>query len=122
MLIEELRNQRNEAAVQTMWKMSAAKGANTLERIFSAYARNDSGSKPKLFTKAQFVKEQRDMDDIKAQPSRFRGKALGMIGSFDWRRTPEFLSNLLTHLMGKNDRMNILSLVPGNALFGVDER
>ena len=63
------------------------------------------------------AKEQRDMEAIKAQLSRSKGRALGMIGSFDWRKTPEMFSNLLTDAMGRNDRMNILSLVPGNALF-----
>ncbi|MFV0303026.1 MAG: hypothetical protein ACK5IP_19525, partial [Paracoccus sp. (in: a-proteobacteria)] len=63
------------------------------------------------------IKEQRDMGGLKEQLSRSKGRALGMIGSFDWRRTPEVFSNLLTDAMGKDDRFNILSLVPGNPLF-----
>ena len=57
------------------------------------------------------------MSAIKAQLSRSNARAKGMIGSFDWRKTPEVFSTALSDAMGRNDKMNILSMVPGNALF-----
>lgn len=48
-------------------------------------------------------------------------KAKGMIGDLHWKRTPQeagkLFSSLLTDAMGRNDRFNVLALVPGRALF-----
>ncbi|UFM64251.1 PLxRFG domain-containing protein [Paracoccus sp. MA] len=62
-------------------------------------------------------KEQRDMGAIKAQLSRSKGRALGMIGNLHWKNASGFFSSLLTDAMGRNDTWNILSLVPGHPLF-----
>ncbi|MDO5643852.1 MAG: hypothetical protein Q4G26_15880, partial [Paracoccus sp. (in: a-proteobacteria)] len=111
---------------------AAGAGSRTLKRsiLFNTLLRAESGQRPGLLERSlqqsrQLVTEggltrilyQRDMAAIKDQLSRSKGRALGMIGSFNWRKTPEFFSNLLTDAMGKNDSWNILSLVPGNALF-----
>ena len=122
LLVEELRNKRGEAAVNTMWKMaSAAKDAYALERILLSNARNDSGAEIKVFMKEEFVKHQRDLSALKDQLSRSGARAKGMIGNLHWQRTPkvfsEWMSSFLTDRMGADSRWNILGLVPGHALF-----
>lgn len=62
-------------------------------------------------------KNQRDMSAIKAQLSRSKGRALGMMGNLHWKNAPGYFSSLLTDAMGRNDRFNLLSLVPGHPLF-----
>lgn len=44
-------------------------------------------------------------------------RAKGLLGNLHWKKTPALFSSLLTDAMGKNDRLNILSLVPGHPLF-----
>lgn len=122
MLVEEIRNNRNEAAVQTMWKMrSAAKDDNALTRILLSNARSDGGTIPKVFTRDSFVKEQRDLSALKAQMSRSGARAKGMIGNLHWKRTPaavsKLWSNMLTDAMGRFEAANVLALVPGRPLF-----
>lgn len=63
------------------------------------------------------AKEQRDMGALKDALSSGVGRAKGMIGNLHWKNAPGFFSSLLTDAMGKNDKFNVLSLVPGRALF-----
>lgn len=66
-------------------------------------------------------KDQRDLSGLKERLSKTKGKVLGGIGNLHWKRTPQaaaqLWSNLLTDAMGKDDRFNALSLVPGRPLF-----
>lgn len=69
----------------------------------------------------QFPRFQRDMSALKARLMTSGAAARGMVGNLHWQRTPKqvsaLLSSLLTDAMGKNARFNVLSLVPGRALF-----
>lgn len=129
---EPLTDGRLKAWLEHPRVRAAGAGSRTLKRsiLLNTLLRTGSGQRPGLLERSlrqshQLVERgglsrilyQRDMSAIKAQLSRSKGRALGMIGSFDRRKTPELFSNLLTDSMGKNDRMNILSLVPGNPLF-----
>jgi hypothetical protein len=63
------------------------------------------------------VQYQRDLTALKAQLSRSGARTKGMIGNLHWKKAPGFFSSLLTDAMGRNDRFNVLSLVPGRPLF-----
>lgn len=116
-VVEELRTGRSEAAVVSMWKRPAAKDPDALSRILLSYARSDGGTPIKVVTKADGVKEQRDLSSLKASLSRSKGRALGMIGKDGWKTTTALFSNWLSDAMGKDERWNALGLVPGRALF-----
>lgn len=63
------------------------------------------------------LREQRNMDPIRAAMSSGRARAAGMVSREYWSKRPEVWSNLLTDAMGKDARFNILGLVPGQPLF-----
>lgn len=96
---------------------AAAKDANALKRILLSNVRNDGGTKVKVVTKAEAVKEQRDLDEIKAALTARARKAGQAFGSQGWRKGGEFWSDLLTDAMGRSTKWNLLSLVPGRPLF-----
>ncbi|ARJ70433.1 PLxRFG domain-containing protein [Paracoccus contaminans] len=118
LLVEEIRQSRGEAAVNTMWKKApAAKDAYALKRILLSNVRNDGGTVVKVFTKAEAVKEQRDLSEVRAALTARARKAGQAFGSQGWRKGGEFWSDLLTDAMGRSTRWNVLSLVPGRPLF-----
>lgn len=63
------------------------------------------------------IREQRNMDPIRAAMATGRARAAGMVSREYWSKRPEVWSNLLTDAMGKDARFNILGLVPGQPLF-----
>ena len=63
------------------------------------------------------LREQRNMDSIRAAMASGRARAAGMVSREYWSKRPEVWSNLLTDAMGKDARFNILGLVPGQPLF-----
>lgn len=80
-----------------------------LEEGRSRGARENPGDDPS-------IKHQRDMSAIKAALSQSSGRANGMMGNLHWKDAARFLPTM-SDIMGKNDRFNILSLVPGRPLF-----
>ena len=63
------------------------------------------------------LREQRNMDPIRAAMATGRARAAGMVSREYWSKRPEVWSNMLTDAMGKDARFNILGLVPGQPLF-----
>lgn len=100
----------SEARYLTNFKPADAIRVRILDEGRRRGARKDQGDDPA-------VKHQRNLSALKEQLSRSGARAKGMIGNLHWKNAPGFFSSLLTDAMGKNDTMNILSLVPGNPLF-----
>ncbi|WP_417261691.1 PLxRFG domain-containing protein [Celeribacter sp.] len=60
---------------------------------------------------------QKDLRNLKDQLTLSKGKDLGMLGRKNWKGGKDFFPNLLTDSMAGAGKFNVLSLVPGRALF-----
>lgn len=115
---------------------AARAGSKTLKRsiLLNTLLRAEGSQKPGLLERSlrqsgQLVADgglsgtfyQKDLSDLKDRLMTSGEKARGMIGDLHWKRTPQaaarLWNSLLTDAMGRNDRFNILSLVPGHPLF-----
>ena len=109
---------RGEGFVDAASIMEGIANGETLSKPPSGPA-GPGGGRRQMVTAEQreSAKEQRDMGALKDALSSGVGRARGMIGDLHWKNAPGFFSSLLTDAMGKNDKFNVLSLVPGRALF-----
>ncbi|SEN87057.1 hypothetical protein SAMN04489859_102010 [Paracoccus alcaliphilus] len=91
--------------------------ASIMERIANGEIGGRGPDGPGSGSRPEPAKEQRNLSALKEALFRSKGKSLGMIGKDGWTGAKDLMSNLLTDAMGRNARFNVLSLVPGRALF-----